>query len=47
MKVRFLPVDKIGIWPPDPIQKLPVEYKLINIGAVKHQPLISPVLPDV
>ena len=47
VKVGLLPIDKVGVWPPDPVEELPVEHKLVHIGAVEQQPLIRPVLPEV
>ena len=47
VKVGLLSVDKVGVWPPDPVEELPVEHKLVNISAVEQQPLVRPVLPEV
>ena len=47
VKVGLLPVDKVGVWPPDPVEELPVEHELVNISAVEQQPLVRPVLPEV
>ena len=46
VKIGLLPIDKVGVWPPDPVEELPVEHKLVNIGAVEQQPLVCPVLPE-
>ena len=47
VKVGLLSIDKVGVWPPDPVEELPVEHELVNIGAVEQQPLVCPVLPEV
>ena len=47
VKIGLLPIDKVGVWPPDPVEELPVEHELVNISAVEQQPLVSPVLSEV
>ena len=47
VKIGLLPIDKVGVWPPDPVKKLPVEHELVHISAVEQQPLVRPVLPEV
>ena len=44
---NLLSIDKVGVWPPDPVEELPVEHELVHISAVEYQPLVRPVLPEV
>ena len=47
MEVGVLPVDDVGVRPPDAREELPVHGELGQARVVVAEPVVDPVLPEV